>query len=688
MPLNIYTEIQYLKGVGPESAKKLKNLGIETIGNLLTLVPRRYVQKSLIKDLIPDTEAQVCGRIIDTGIKRTHSGEIFVVKISDGTGYLKCSFFNYSRKARTQFKYDAPISVEGQVSWWGSELQIVNPSISLSPAEEASLPERFLPIYPLTANITHKYIRKIVRRALDANLPIPETLPDYIITGEKLLPRKDMIYNLHFPETLEMADKALKRIEFEEVFWLQILLALRRKKVKNKGIEFKKGSIFARKFLNILTSEKPDFKLTTSQIKVSREIFNDMEKQRKMNRLLQGDVGSGKTIIAIFSILKAVESGYQTVFMAPTEILAEQHWLYLNQYFSSLGITINLLVGSMKESEKKKAREEIENGITQVIVGTHALIEGNVKFKNLGFVVIDEQHRFGVEQRSKLVEKGHYPDILVLTATPIPRSLALTLYGDLDLSVITEMPPGVPPVQTRWVQENGLPEVWNFVKSEIDQQKQAYIVYPLIEESEKQDLKAAEEAYKQLSTGVFKDYKVGLLHGRMKGSQKDAVMHDFRDGKINVLVATTVIEVGINVPNASCMVIQHSERFGLAQLHQLRGRLHRGTKKSYCILVSYGGLSDIARERLNAIVNENDGFKLAEKDLELRGPGEFLGIRQHGLPEVKVANLMDTKMLARIRELAFAIIDKDPDFRAPENQIISRTLMQEYRDKLKFLEAG
>ncbi|MDI6839926.1 MAG: ATP-dependent DNA helicase RecG [bacterium] len=686
MKYSVDTPVQYLKGVGPRMAILFKKLGIEKTEDLLTLIPRGYVRKSFIKDLRLGEDACVLGRIIETGNRITSKGKIFIVRVSDGTGVLSCCFFNYSPKATSKFKWNELIKVEGQVSLFGQGLQFVNPRVSFSTTDES----KFLPIYPLTQGMTHTYIRKIVKEALINNVYIPETLPSYILEQHNFLSRESTIRNLHFPAELGLAKSAHERLKFEELFWLQILLALRKKRLQTNGIKFKKGSVLARKFFDLLTTENPNFKLTNAQRRVCWEILSDdMESSYRMNRLLQGDVGSGKTIIAILAMLKAVESGYQAVLMAPTEILAEQHYFCLKEYLPKIGVNIRLLIGSQSQIDKRKLQEELKNGEAQVIVGTHALIEEPIKFKKLGFVVIDEQHKFGVMQRTKLIKKGKSPDVLVMTATPIPRSLSLTIYGDLDISVIDELPPGRKPIITRWVTDDKIDEVWSFIKQELNKGRQCYIVYPIIDESEKLDLKAAQECYEKLKVSVFKHYEIGLLHGRLKSEEKERVMSDFRAGKLSVLVATPVIEVGIDIPNATCMVIEHAERFGIAQLHQLRGRIGRGAEQSYCIIVSPRGISDTAKERLKTIEFENDGFKLAEKDLELRGPGEFLGIQQHGLPEIRFANsIYNTQLLLQTRELAFKIIKEDPELQSPENRVLAETIRRSYQDKLKFLEAG
>lgn len=692
--ISLDTDIQYLKGVGPKVARVLKNLDVEKVEDLLTLVPRRYVKRSLVRDLKIDEEVRVCGRIIGTHKKQTRKGRIFVISLSDDTGIIDCSFFNYPDKAISKFDWGKLIEVEGTVSLWGQKIQLVNPVVSFSPSTGQNL----LPIYPLSQWLTHTYIRKLVKTALNSNMPIPETLPSYIIDKEGLLAKETAIWALHFPPEFDTGIKAKQRFEFEELFYLELLIALQKRRARKKGIGFKKGSNLARKFFDAFTKDfqvrdnplqGEPFELTKAQIKVLTGIYRDMESSYTMHRLLQGDVGSGKTIVAVLSMLKAVDSNYQVAFMAPTEILAEQHYLLLKGYLPKIGVRLKLLIGSLKPNEKREIKKEIENGECDVIVGTHALLEEDVKFKNLGFIIIDEQHKFGVMQRLRLREKSPNCDFLIMTATPIPRSLSLTIYGDLDVSVIDEMPPQTGKITTKWIVERDISKAWELVKDELNKERQCYIVYPLIEESEKLDLKAAENEHELLRKGVFKDYKVALIHGRMKGKEKEKVMSNFRKGKIRVLVATTVIEVGVDVPNATCMVIEHSERFGLAELHQLRGRLRRGKDQSYCILVSGYKISDIARERLLVLTKETDGFKIAEKDLQFRGPGEFFGTKQSGLPELKIADpISNIKTLTKARNWAFRIIDEDSSLAKPENNVIRETFFRKYKDKMNLISAG
>ncbi len=679
------TPIQYLKGVGPVRAKLLAKLGVNNIRDLFYLVPRRYVKRKYIGNLRYGDEVYVWGRVVYQETKFSRKGEIVSLVIDDGTGLLECGFFN-SPFLKDKFKDGDEIGLIGKTTFFARKLQFINPEIDTDRGL-ASLP--IIPVYPLTSGLRQRYIRKITRLGFERYIgDIRETLPHDIISSNNLYPLPTALRCLHFPKSVEEAKRARERLGFEELLLFEIIMQKRRLEKKKKGIRFKGGCGYARTLLSYL-----GFDFTKAQRKVLWEIFSDMESPYQMHRLLQGDVGSGKTIVATICMLKAVESGHQAALMAPTEVLAEQHYFVLSHLLSNLksdAVMPYLLTGSTPAKEREEIFEKIRNGEAGIVIGTHALIEEGVEFKSLGLCVIDEQHRFGVMQRLALKEKGEYPDLLVMTATPIPRSLSLTLYGDLDVSVLDELPAGRKPVITRWVRGAGRrTNVYEFTRKKIDSGRQTYIVYPLIEESEKLDLEAAKEGYEKLKGGVFKRYKVGLLHGRMRGRDKDEIMRAFRDGEIQILITTTVIEVGVDVPNATVMVIEHAERFGLAQLHQLRGRIGRGRKQSYCILLTPQRMGEEAEKRLSVIENENDGFKIAEKDLKIRGPGEFFGTRQSGIPELSSPDLiMDTKLLVRARDEAVRLLEYDPYLQKPENDIIRRSILTRYKDKIVLTEAG
>ncbi len=665
------TPIQYLKGVGPVRAKLLAKLNINNIKELFYLIPRRYVKRKYIKDVRYGEEAYVRGKVVYQRTRFSRKGEIITLVIDDKTGLLECGFFN-SPFLKNRFKNGDEIGVIGKTTFFARKLQFINPEIDTDP-HLASLP--IIPVYPLTSGLRQSNIRRITRLGCERYINhITETLPQDIILRNNLYPLTTALKCLHFPISIVETEKAKERLGFEELFLFEIIMQKRRLEKKKKGIKFKEGCTYARSLLLYL-----GFDFTKAQRRVLREIFSDMESPYQMHRLLQGDVGSGKTIVATICMLKAVESGYQTVLMAPTEVLAEQHYFVLSELLSNLKnnhVMPYLLTGSTNSREREEIFKKIRSGEAGIVIGTHALIEEEVEFKSLGLCVIDEQHRFGVMQRLALKEKGEYPDLLIMTATPIPRSLSLTLYGDLDISVLNELPAGRKPIVTRWVRGMGKrKDVYEFTREKIDLGRQAYIVYPLIEESEKLDLEAAKEGYKKLKRSVFRKYEVGLLHGRMKGREKEKIMRAFRDGEIQILVSTTVIEVGVDVPNATVMIVEHAERFGLAQLHQLRGRIGRGKEKSYCILLTPQRIGEEAEKRLSVIENENDGFKIAEEDLKIRGPGEFFGTRQSGIPELSSPNLiMNTRLLVIARDEAVRLLEDDPDLQRPENATINRSI--------------
>ncbi len=679
------TPVQYLKGVGPVRAKLFSKLGINNIRDVLFYSPRRYVKRCFIRDLTYGQEAFVWGRVVFQGVNFSRKGEIVTVTIDDGTSQLACSFFN-SPFLKGKFSPGDEIGVIGKTIFFSRRLQFINPEID----PDLSLKQlSIIPVYPLTFGLRQRDIRKAVRIGYRmCGDSITETLPEDVIQRNNLYRLRYAVERLHFPTSEVEAKRAAERFGFEELFLFQILMQKKRLEKRKKGIRFKEGCRYARDLLDYL-----GFDFTKAQKRVLREIFADMESPYQMHRLLQGDVGSGKTIVATICMLKAVESGYQASLMVPTEVLAEQHFFVLSQLLANLksdAVMPHLLTGSTPSKERYEVYDRIRNGEVGIVIGTHALIEEGVDFRSLGLCVIDEQHRFGVRQRLALKMKGEYPDLLVMTATPIPRSLSLTLYGDLDISLLDELPKGRGAVLTSWVRGLGKgKDVYKFVRDRLETGGQVYIVFPLIEESEKLDIEAAEDGYEKLRKGIFKRYNVALLHGRMSGKKKDEIMRDFRDGYIQVLVSTTVIEVGVDVPNANVMVVEHAERFGLAQLHQLRGRIGRGSKKSYCILLTPQKIGDDAEKRLGVIRDEIDGFKIAEEDLNIRGPGEFFGTRQSGLPELSSPELiMNTNLLFRTRDVASRILEEDPNLEREENLVVRKNIMDRYRERLDLVDAG
>ncbi len=653
------TNIQYLKGVGPKRAYKLRKLGINTIEDLLYYIPRDYEDRTQFKTLRECTvgekaslEVEILGE--PKIIRPRKNLSILKIPIRDISynGYLV--WFN-QEYLKDKFFIGEKLVVNGKINRMGGELQIVNPIYEKTGAREKI--GRIVPIYPLTEGITNNEIIKLVQSAMEKYLNyVDEFLPQEIINKYDLMGIKEAIYNVHFPKNKSLLEKSKRRLSFQELLVLQMGLFL----LKNKNINSKNGIRF--KKLDEIDEfiENLPFKLTRAQRKVVKEIEEDMEKDIQMNRLVQGDVGSGKTVVAVIAIFKAVKSGYQAVMMAPTEILATQHFESLKKFYKGYDIEVELLIGSVPQKKKEEILGRLREGAIDVLVGTHAIIQDNVEFHNLGLAITDEQHRFGVKQRALLTQKGRNPDIIVMTATPIPRTLALILYGDLDISIIDELPPGRKEIETYAVGPQMIERVIKFVEKQVLEGRQAYIVCPLIEESDTLTVKAAEDLYLNFSDKVFPSFRVGLLHGKMKPREKDLIMEEFKNHEIDILVSTTVIEVGVNVPNANIMVIYNAERFGLAQLHQLRGRVGRGNYQSYCILINESN-NPISRERMRILQSTTDGFVISEKDLELRGPGEFFGTRQHGLPELKVANLFtDMALLKLAQKEAMEIILKDP----------------------------
>lgn len=672
--------IQCIKGVGPKRAAKLKKLNIQTIDDLLYFVPRDYEDRSnfkyisqCIKDEKTSLKVEICGYPSKTRPRRNLS--ILKIPVKDESGFATLIWFNQDYISN-KLKIGEKISVNGKINRRGTEVQITNPVFEKGDGDKIG---KIVPIYSLTNKLSNNEMIKITNNAIIDHLSnLPEILPEDLRKNLNLLPIHEAIKNIHFPKNEYYRLEARKRLVFEELLVLQLGLFL----IKNRTMDMKAGIRFSsNKDIDLFIKKLP-FKLTKAQNKVFKEIEEDMENENQMNRLIQGDVGSGKTIVSILAMFKTWVSGYQSVMMAPTEILANQHYKSISHFFSSYNIKISLLTGSLNNKKKKQILKELKNGKIDVLIGTHAVIQKNVEFNRLGLAITDEQHRFGVEQRSILSQKGTNPDVLVMTATPIPRTLALILYGDLDISIIDELPPGRKEIETYPVGVNMTDRANNFVKKQVLEGRQGYIVCPLIEESDTLNVESAEEVYISLKNGVFKDFKIALLHGKIKAVEKESIMNDFKDGKIDILVSTTVIEVGVNVPNANIMVIYNSERFGLAQLHQLRGRVGRGKYQSYCILIN-GNNTKIARERMKVLQKSSDGFYISEKDLELRGPGEFFGTRQHGIPDLKIANLLTDMQVLKIAQLkSKEILEEDHLLLGEKHLLLRQTILNMFKNKI------
>jgi ATP-dependent DNA helicase RecG len=709
--LELTTPVQYVKGVGPRLAEILATKGIATVGDLLNYLPFRYEDRLNprgIAELRAGEMATVIGEVRNSGLFRTRKMPIFQLTVGQGRSKLRCLWF-HGAYLQDKFKPGQLIALYGKVEQDSrrGELQIVQPQFEMlgdaggNGAEDkaaASLEVgRIVPIYESAGQgrVTARWFRRVIRTALDDLTPdLAETIPAAVRSRLALLSPREALWKVHWPEAGEsLADlqssrtPAHIRLIFEELFFIELGLELKRRQQKAQtGIAFRLDDRVREAIKKILP-----FHPTAAQKRVLKEIADDMQKPYPMRRLLQGDVGSGKTIIGFQAAIIAIENGCQVALMAPTEILAQQHYFSARRILEHAGYRIVLLTGSLEADRKREIRRHIAQGNAQLVIGTHALLEEKVEFAKPGLVIVDEQHRFGVMQRLKLMKKSGEgsdpsanpgqalsspaePDVLVMTATPIPRTLALTLYGDLDLSVLDELPPGRTPIVTRRITDDRSPEVWDFVRKQAAKGHQVYVVYPVIEENEETELKAAIKMYRELSEKVFADLKVGLLHGRLDSEVKDQVMGMFQKGELQILVATTVIEVGVDVPNATVMVIEHAERFGLAQLHQLRGRIGRGAAKSYCILMTGGKVTEEGERRLDAMVRTNDGFQIAELDLELRGPGEFFGTRQAGMPSFRVANLIRDRQLLELAKREAAAVMAGPNAAVTEVEI-SRALV-------------
>jgi ATP-dependent DNA helicase RecG len=740
------TPVQFVKGVGPQRSAALADAGIRSVHDLLLHVPRKYLDRTAIvtiaqmraslasppapaaggAELPVRREFTVLGEVRSFRVAGYGAKSRFLLVLGDATGSLQCVWFGGVQYWKRMFRVGETLAVSGEPTVYGNVLQFIHPDIDrltsggddASPAEPSTVQwidslrsGGLVPLYPsgqdlVRVGLDSAGFRRAIANALHAfGHGVSELLPPAIVAARSLMPPAAALSGVHFPRSMADLDGALRRLKYEELFLFQLKLALKRSRTKMlaDGISFPLKSRLARNLVDSLP-----FELTRAQVRVINEISADMHSPRSMNRLLQGDVGSGKTVVALLSMLIAVDSGYQAVFMAPTELLAEQHYRTLSALLKNQPVNIRLLVGAQRSVLRRDVLEDVRRGTAQIIVGTHALFEKEVEFAKLGFVVIDEQHRFGVMQRASLREKGRNPDVLVMTATPIPRTLSLTLYGDLDVSVIDELPKDRKPIKTVLKSDGEEEEVARFVRGEIARGRQAYYVYPLIEESEKLDLKAAAVRVEHLRRELFPGLRVGLIHGRLAGEERDEIMERFKNGEIDVLVATTVIEVGIDVPNASVMVIENAERFGLAQLHQLRGRVGRGGDQSFCVLVAKKWIAGkaaraaargdaaasldqdrLAERRLATMVSTTDGFVIAETDLRLRGPGDFFGTRQSGVPEFRVADILaDAKLLDDARDDAVALIERDPRLALEEHRALASHLRSRYRDEMMLMDVG
>jgi ATP-dependent DNA helicase RecG len=685
MALGLDTPVQYLKGVGPRRAAALGRLGIETVLDLLHHYPRRHEDRRDLRPLVavrPGETATVTGHVHRVSSRRLRRGlSVVAVEVSDGTGSIEALFWNQPWRAE-HFAVGDRVFLCGKVTVRGG-LQMSAPEFELVEEDEEASPDdlldvnRIVPIHALAKGLTTRWMRGLIRRTLDEARPLLEDpLDPSLREARGLVPRPEAVEAIHFPESPEALGAAETRLKYDELFLLELSLAMRRHRRRSSsvGIAYRIDDRIDARIRRLYP-----FALTAAQERCVAEIASDMRAPEAMNRLLQGDVGSGKTAVALYALLVAVANRRQAAFMAPTEILAEQHHRTLERYLRRSRVRLRLLQGGLAGKARTEALEAIAAGEVDIVVGTHALIQEDVSFVRLGLVIVDEQHKFGVDQRAALRAKGEAPDVLVMTATPIPRTLTLTVFGDLDVSTIDEMPPGRRPVRTRWYRGREIEKAYAFIRREVERGHRAFFVYPLVEESEESDLKAATEEADRLAREVFPDVSVGLLHGRLSRPEKEEVMRRFRDGDIAVLVSTVVVEVGIDVPEATVLVVEHAERFGLSQLHQLRGRIGRSDREAWCLLFGDPGTEE-GRRRLRTLARTNDGFEIAEEDLRLRGPGEVMGTRQHGLPALRIANLVDDLDLVRVaRRDAFALASRDPELRDPAHAALRREVVARHR---------
>jgi len=686
------TAVTYVKGVGPKRSEVLAKADIATLQDLLYHFPRRYLDRSTltpIARLKVGSEATVVGKVLRQNLVRRYKRQFFQVEIGDDSGVLLAVWFNGINYIKNAFEVGETVAMSGKVEFFNG-LRFIHPDYDKLETAEWELTlhtARIIALYPSTAELKavgldSRGFRRLLRPVFEKFKPhFDEILPRETLAELKLLPINTAIQQIHFPDNADSLLAAQTRFKFEELFFLQLLLAVRRAGIKavQKPLRFSSAGTLLKQIY-----AKLPFELTGAQKKVIHEIWDDLKSPNIMNRLLQGDVGSGKTVVALLCASIAIGNGFQAAVMAPTEILAEQHYRVLRQLGEAAGIEVRLLIGGQKKRERQAILDEIQAGKAELVVGTHAIIQENVTFKNLALVIIDEQHRFGVVQRSTLISKGFNPDVLVMTATPIPRTLSLTLYGDMDNSILDEMPAGKGRILTRAVTADQIGKVYDFIGKQISEGNQAYVVYPLIEESAKSDLQAAIQGFEYLGTQVFPQFRLALLHGGMSTAEKDAVMQEFSAGTVNLLVSTTVIEVGVDNPNATIMLIENAERFGLTQIHQLRGRIGRGKKDGVCVLVERK-VTELGHQRIATILSTTDGFEISEADLKLRGPGEFYGTKQHGYLKMKIADpLTDIELLKTARDRAFNLLKTDPHLRRTEHQAIRKHLLHQYANQIDF----
>lgn len=698
-PQALHTDITYLKGVGPARAKLLaKELGITTYQDLLYFFPNRYIDKSRYYTIASlertSAEVQIIGRIVHLKTVEQKKGKRLVATFRDDTGEMELIWFRSQQWFRERLVLGEPYVIFGRVTWFNGLFSMAHPDLELLSQHQSKLRLKMQPIYPSTDSlgkngISNRMFTQWMGQLLqEYRLSILETLPEALCRELGLLGKAEALIQIHFPAGQHQLARAQARLKFEELFYIQLalLLKLQQRKRKLKGLPFESvGTHFNTFYQNHLP-----FDLTDAQKRVIREIRSDLGSRAQMNRLLQGDVGSGKTIVAVLCMLLALDNGYQSCLVAPTEILAQQHYQSIKSLLDPMGISVGLLTGSIKKKVRKPMFEALEQGALNLLVGTHAVLEDQVKFSNLGLAIVDEQHRFGVAQRAKLWQKNDSPPhILVMTATPIPRTLAMSLYGDLDVSVIDTLPPGRKPIRTVHRTDSDRLRVFSFIRNEIAQGRQVYVVYPLIQESEALDYKDLMDGYESISREFpMPEYQVAIVHGQMKPEDKEYEMQRFTSGKAQIMVATTVIEVGVNVPNATVMIIESAERFGLSQLHQLRGRVGRGGEQSYCILISGNKLSEDARTRLETMVRTNDGFEIAEVDLKIRGPGDLMGTQQSGILNLKIADIIkDRDLLELARHHAQKILNSDPNLETNVNEIILHKMrrMDVFKNKWDYI---